>query len=221
MILLKITAFPKMASRLALFFIPLLIVFSCKEKALHTGEEIKNCTFEYDAKQVGITWTAYKFTERAGVSGRFDEIQVRDTVIAAHPAKVFEGASFLLDPKSINTDNPERDQKIRKSFFGALKENGVIRGYINDVDFKKGKGSALINLNGVEKKVSLEFSLDKDFSIEAKGTIDLKDFGGLGAIDSLNKVCHDLHIGKDGISKLWPDVSLRLSAKPVANCAKD
>ncbi|MCB1201436.1 MAG: YceI family protein [Leptospiraceae bacterium] len=200
------------------YLLPLLIVttlflFCGKKQPLP-----KNCTFEYDESTVDLTWTAYKFTERAGVAGKFNKIQLTETHVADHPAKVFEGARFLLKPEDINSNNADRDKKIKKEFFGSLKNAGEIQGYFSDVDVAGNKGAAKITINGIEKDIPLTFTVGDDYSIQAEGKIDMTDFGGLGAIAALNKVCDDLHKGKDGISKLWPDVGLKLTAKPKTEC---
>ena len=39
----------------------------------------------------------------------------------------------------------------------------------------------------------------------------LKDWNALGALESLNKVCFDLHKGADGVSKTWEDVAIEVS----------
>ena len=47
------------------------------------------------------------------------------------------------------------------------------------------------------------------FTLEGK--IELGLFNGQTAIDSLNYVCKDVHKGADGITKLWPDVAIKVS----------
>ena len=38
-----------------------------------------------------------------------------------------------------------------------------------------------------------------------------KDFNGSKAMESLNKVCFDLHKGPDGISKTWSEVEINVA----------
>ncbi|WP_000697032.1 YceI family protein, partial [Leptospira interrogans] len=85
-------------------------------------------------------------------------------------------------------------------------------------DKTSGKGIIGLTLNGVTKKIDLNFTLQNGIQLDAKTNLNLGDFKALSALDSLNKVCMDLHKGKDGASKLWPEVELTISTKLKLDC---
>jgi len=63
-------------------------------------------------------------------------------------------------------------------------------------------------MNDMTKPLDMEYHLVDDQYYVLKGIIDLASWDAQNAVDELNKVCKDLHIGKDGVSKLWPDVKV-------------
>jgi hypothetical protein len=72
-------------------------------------------------------------------------------------------------------------------------------------------GFAEIKMNGITDKVPFTYSIiDKTFSLQA--TMDINKWNASAALESLNKVCYDLHKGADGVSKTWSDVALNISS---------
>ncbi len=64
-------------------------------------------------------------------------------------------------------------------------------------------------MNNITNEIPFSYTLKTD-TIFIDATINLTDWKGDEAINALNKVCYDLHKGADGISKLWPDVSVNI-----------
>ena len=181
------------------------------EKAKKT-EQTKSVTkYAYNPENGEVGWTAYKFTEKTGVSGVFETIEFENLSKAKHTAKVFEGASFTIPVESINSQHEGRDSKIREYFFGLLENTDQITGKINS--FHKESGTCKIRLMMNNRGADVEGSYvvtDNVFEFEAD--IDVTDFDASHAIDKLNEICKKLHIGEDGKSVLWPDVSIRFKA---------
>ena len=72
-------------------------------------------------------------------------------------------------------------------------------------------GVAEIKMNGITEKVPFTYTIvDKKFSMNA--TMDINKWNAVAALESLNKVCYDLHKGADGVSKTWSDVALNISS---------
>ena len=201
-----------------LFYLPLVCVLAliaCGEKP--KKQDYSRCSFAYDTPATKLQWTAYKFTERAGVSGTFKTFEVKNTNDATKdPVVVFQNASISIDTASVDSNNPDRDKKIATQFFGKLKDNGVITGQIAAVEGNKAK--LRLKLNGIEREIEGEISRNGDLQLALSGKIDLGEFRALSAVDALNKVCYDLHKGKDGKSKLWPDVQIKIETTVKAIC---
>ena len=77
--------------------------------------------------------------------------------------------------------------------------------------FADNKYSAKITMNGVTAELPLEVTITDERRLSMKGTMDLKDWNALGALEALNKVCFDLHKGADGVSKTWEDVAIEVN----------
>jgi polyisoprenoid-binding protein YceI len=177
--------------------------------------EVKECYYTYNSANSKLTWTAYKFTEKTPVSGTFNEINIEGAEVLNDALQVIEGLSFSIPVASVNTQNPERDEKIKQSFFGVLTNTSLLTGKV--ISMKDGKAELLLNLNDVESVVVGSYTLDGgDFRFTA--TLDLTQFDALNGVESLNKVCEDLHIGADGVSKLWEVVDLSFETKLNMNC---
>lgn len=194
---------------ISLIFI--LYIFSCSSKkdndtvAMKSSEAIQ---YEYKADSTMIQFTAYKFTEKVAVSGVFNTIMINKTKQSDNPFHVFSDSEFEILTSSLNTTNPARDQTILKYFFNEMKDNSAITGKVLAIS-KEGKGKFLVALNGHAKEVEFECRFDGT-NIHFNSEIDLEDFQGHDAIDSLNEACKANHIGTDGVIKLWPNIKLYL-----------
>lgn len=176
----------------------------------HQGEQKSaNCLLSYAEKSINVKWTAYKTSERVGVSGTFDTVLVSGTSEAAELAGVLANASFSIPTSSVNSANPDRDGKIFKHFFSTMVETSELKGKVLEASDSELK--VLLTMNGVTDTVPFSVSRT-DSLVSLVGNIELADYQALASADSLNQVCFDLHKGADGVSKLWPDVKLEISA---------
>jgi len=176
---------------------------------------IQECYYTINESSVHVNWVAYKFTEKTPVEGTFDEVKIDGFTTLNDLDKLIKGLSFEIPVSSLNSNNPERDEKIKNTFFGALKETAVLKGYVVSVS-----GDDLVlslSLNGITKDVTGKKSFENGvFKFSAK--LDLNIFNAKGAVDALNKLCYDLHIGADGVSKLWDEVEIRFQCTVSEEC---
>ena len=170
---------------------------------------------------VEVTWTGYKTDEKVGVSGGFNGVKY----IAVAPSgenfrSILVGSKVLIDTQSVNSKHQERDAKLAKFFFGMMSKNSIEakivdmkphKGEKSDKKAKKrartGELSVEIEMNGVKKVVPMSYSFNDDV-FEAKGVIDMLDFGASNALSSINKACFDLHKGKT-----WSEVGISFKTK--------
>jgi len=171
----------------------------------------KVCTYELENESLKLNWTAYKYNEKAGVGGAFDTVSVtgfdseKETL-----SEALMNVKFSLSTGSTNTNNPDRDTKIKDSFFGAMENSLEITGYIESI-MPNGEGVMVIFMNGQKVRAPFAWTYEGElFSLKA--TVDVNDFNGTGALEALNKVCEDLHKGEDGVSVLWPNVDVSAEA---------
>ncbi|TGN06447.1 YceI family protein [Leptospira ilyithenensis] len=170
----------------------------------------EKCTYAYSPKQTSLEWTAFKFTEKTGIKGKFDSIQVNKTKAGATILDSVKDLSFKIAIASINSNLPYRDEKIKKFFFGSVKNGKEFKGSFSEI---KGTntGSAKLDLEfaGVKKSIPVQFTI-KENTVEVAGSLDVLDFGLKSGLSRLNEECRDLHKGADGTSKLWPNVDFKI-----------
>ncbi|WP_405576678.1 YceI family protein [Winogradskyella sp. Asnod2-B02-A] len=198
---------------LSLLVIITLVFTSCKEEKKEAQTEVQTETVENSAKYVvkpeatTVTWTAYKTTEKVPVGGEFATLKFEEKV-GSTPEEALNSLEFSIPISSLFTKDETRDAKLKASFFGAMLDTEILKGTIKYID---NAYLATITMNGVTADLPLEVSITDERRVNMKGTMQLKDWDALDALESLNKVCFDLHKGADGVSKTWEDVAIEVN----------
>lgn len=191
---------------------------STNQSADAEGANAQSCTYSYDHESTEFAWTAFKFTERVGVSGTFNTVLVKGTQSGAQsPQDVIRSLEFEIPISSVNTQNPDRDMKIQRFFFGTLAGTDTLRGRVASINDSTGVVTLAVAMNGVSRKVEMDLT-EEGTKWNLATTIDVNDWNASSGIDSLNNVCYDLHKGADGVSVLWPEVKLELSTVFKTDC---
>ena len=178
-----------------------------EKKVEEVVQEVKTCTYSYDPASVEILWKAYKYTEKTGVNGAFKEFELTGAKEASSPAEALEGASAIIDTKSVDSGDPTRDPKIIESFFATLENGETLNANIFNFNNPDKTVDIEIAMNGQSQVISGTFAV-VDNELEARFEMDVNNWGA--SIDKLNEVCEDLHKGADGKSILWPNVTIYL-----------
>ncbi|MBD3789282.1 MAG: YceI family protein [Campylobacterales bacterium] len=158
--------------------------------------------FAYDVTGVNVKFTAFKTFAKKGVDGGFDSVEFSGKKGAATIPEMLNGLSVSIKTKSVNSGNPERDQKLVNAFFNT-QFNHEIQAKI--VEVKEDTVLVEIVMNNETVRVPMAYQM-KDKNISATGYIDLADFKMLPSLQSINKACYDLHEGKT-----WQDVAITFS----------
>lgn len=197
--------------KITLFILVLSLVFtvSCKEETKKEPEtEVKAAeNFVVKAEATSVKWTAYKTTAKKGVGGEFKTLRF-DNKSGETAQDALNNLNFSIPISSLFTKDEGRDAKIKESFFGAMLDTDLISGTIK---YKDNKCVASLTMNGVTNDLPLEVEITDERRVSMKGTMLLKDWNALGALEALNKVCFDLHKGEDGVSKTWDDVAIEVN----------
>jgi polyisoprenoid-binding protein YceI len=164
-----------------------------------------------DSESIKIGWTAFKTTEKLAVNGEFTVFKHQEPSTSCSIATLLKNLEFSIDSNSVSTQNPERDQTLKDYFFSKLL--GSITGKVKNVSEKDRKFTLNLNLNQKSKDIEFVYKVEADNLYTATAVIDLLDFAGQAALESINKQCYDLHKGADGISKTWSEVVVNLSGK--------
>jgi len=153
-----------------------------------------------------IKWTAYKFTDKIGVSGSFNRITHQTFKKRGTVRQLLEDASFTIETKSINSNLELRDERIYNYFFKTIDADTISGKFIEVSDTK---GEININMSGKSRSIPFTYTSYMD-TVRISITLDLMYWNALPGIEALNKVCNEVHIGADGISMLWTDVNVEV-----------
>ncbi|RSK39272.1 YceI family protein [Mangrovimonas spongiae] len=193
-----------------------LSLLSCKDNKKETKTETGTETttevtttekFVVKPEATSVKWTAYKTTEKTPVGGEFTVLKF-DEKSGNSPEEALNNLTFSIPVSSLFTNDDVRDGKLKESFFGAMLDTELISGTITS---SNGNYVASITMNGVTENLPLDINITDERRVTLTGTMDLKTWNALDALESLNKVCFDLHKGPDGVSKTWEDVAIEVS----------
>ncbi|NRD19695.1 YceI family protein [Winogradskyella eckloniae] len=186
-----------------------LVLTACKEDKKQAEPETVENTVKYVVKPEATTlkWTAYKTTEKVPVAGEFATLNFEEKV-GSTPQEALNNLEFSIPISSLFTKDDARDEKLKVSFFGAMMDTEMLKGTIR---FTEDKPVAQILMNGVTADLPLDITITDERRVNLKGTMDLKNWKALDALNTLNKVCFDLHKGADGVSKTWEDVAIEVN----------
>ena len=166
----------------------------------------QNCTYKLTEAKPG--WTAYKFTEKTGVSGSFNTTTLSSANAGPSLAAAIQGVTMTIDPASVSSGNEGRDMTDLTAGVVAVKG-----------DDKAGTVDVNIGMNGISKTISFPYEMAEDGTLTAKADMEMMDFGLKAAFDSIHTACKLLHTGADGVAKTWTDVALSITAKIAKECS--
>jgi len=186
-----------------------------------TAAHAEKCTYSVDPGAIAVTWTAFKFTDKTAVTGRFNTTKVDGPRSASSPIELAKGLSMEIDGASVETDNPARNATIGEFFFGQFKPGPKIAASVQDVkgDDAKGTIDMEITMNGTSRVVPFAYTATPEGVVEAKGAFDMMDFALGDAHASIHRTCEEQHTGKDGVSKTWTDVEVLVKGSFTKRCA--
>ena len=189
--------------------IVLTLLASCSGDAenVQTKDEAAAAFYSYNEGTTKLEWTAFKTSERIGVPGGFNEVEITGDS-SDDPTEVIKSLVFSINTASVETNNEDRNGKIAKHFFESIK-TPVITGKVKSLG-KNGKAIIEIKMNDVSVDVEGDYTLD-DTDFTFKSMIDVASWYAMNGIEALNAICKDLHTGTDGVSKLWSEVELSFS----------
>lgn len=193
-------------------FLAAFILASCGKKETKTIVDVdkveqtspsSELEEEVAAPSYKVVWTAFKTPKKVAVAGSFDHVELQyanpDAQVITDALKE---ATFAIDTKSVNSNDPGRDSKLSLYFFEKMVDD--IHGAFHE--FKDGKVNTTITMNGVSVNKELTYEVIGN-TIIIKGAIDIiEDFKANDAFQSLHEICKDLHEGKS-----WSDVAFEVT----------
>lgn len=173
-------------------------------RPLNQNELSEQLKYSIDTTGISILWTAYKFSNKTGVSGTFSNYTFENKKAIGTVENILNKSKLSIFTSTVNSGNPIRDFKLDTYFFKAFSPS-EIKGTITEV--KKDEGIINLKMNHTSKKIPFTYSIKKD-TIRLFTNLNLNYWKAEEALKTLNKECYELHKGTNGISKLWPDVDV-------------
>lgn len=193
------------------FFIIIFTIF------FTTSAWSETCLHSIKKGSEKLTWTGYKYTAKAPVSGTFDKIvYTQKNEGAESMSELIESIEFVIDTNSTNSGNAARDTTLKKTVFGYLETPDTISGKFSNAT-QLDVVAELVANQKMKTKLKLEAA---DGKLVATGSLDLLEDGLKKSYDSVHIACKGLHTGEDGISKTWSTVDIKIEADYEVKCSK-
>lgn len=156
-----------------------------------------------DVKNAKVGFVAYKLKSHAAVKAGFSKVRLHFS--KGEIGAALDGATALIDIKSIDAKNEEKNKNIYEGFFKHFK-GGEIKVAFSDVIYGEDSGVliATITMNKKTQKVPMSIEV-KDGVLHVGGLIDVRTFALGGALSALEKACSSYHKGYT-----WPQVLIGL-----------
>jgi hypothetical protein len=185
---------------------------SCTPKNNTETSEVKSQEkekiYSINTDSIALQWTAYKTTQRISVSGSFDSISINSEKTSGTIIELLTDTKINISTASVNSYNEIRDPKIVAFFFGKFSVPSEIQATVDSVNAEK--AYITITMNGIAKSVEADYTI-KNNVLEMSTVVHTPDWNADAGLTALNSECDDLHKGEDGISKLWPEVSVAIT----------
>lgn len=147
-----------------------------------------------DTAKTQAYWTGYKFAKKTPVKGTFKDIKFKFSKGNSIHEELL-GATAMIDLSKVSTGNPASEENLTLGFFNKFSSKDI-RVKIEQVIEGENQGAILarITMNKKSQLIPMQYEI-KDNQLVAKGVIDVLSFKLDAALDSLSKVCKDLHEG--------------------------
>ncbi|WP_010134100.1 YceI family protein [Ochrovirga pacifica] len=192
--------------KLAITLLAVLSLTACNQKKKeNTSTAPKENTVQLNAETVIVNWTGYKFTNKTGVKGQFQKINVSNNKAAETKKEALNGVEFSIPVSSIFSNNGVRDAKLKSLFFGVMDHTELLSGKVTSVS----ENGGVIALTMNNETHDLPFTLTSQGATSyLTATVDVNTWNAQKALASIHKACEMLHTGEDGVSKTWNTVDL-------------
>lgn len=186
--------------KLTVILLALVSLTACKQTKKETKSTTTESSYQLDAETTIVNWTGYKFTNKKGVKGQFQKVNITNNNKAATIQEALTGVEVSIPISSVFSNNGVRDAKLKSLFFGFMDNTELLSAKVLSITGDNGIISFTMN----NETHNLPFTLSNQGNTSyLKATIDINTWNAQKALTSLHKACELLHTGEDGISKTW------------------
>ena len=193
---------------LTLLIITITLVTSCKETKKPEPSLSAEKGYSVEPKTTTINWIAYKTTNKVPVKGQFTKLTIENKSKSKTAIEALNNLKFDIPINSLFTKDTIRDGKLKKFFFGSMKNTALISGTIHINN--ETSGTVDLVMNGISQELPITFVIS-DQMVTLEAIMDLDNWQAQTALEALNVVCKELHTGEDGISKTWSEVKIEVA----------
>lgn len=169
---------------------------------------VYSACLETSSDKMTVMFTAYKTPLKLGVKAKFSKMSLAKPAKGASWSEATLNNTLTIDGSGIDSGDKARDKKIASFFF----QNKKLEATITRISTKKKQLTMKVLMNGkLVKKVLMTYHF-KNNVLNAKGNLDVFDFGMNKQLAALNRACLAKHEGKT-----WSDVTVNLKAV-FGNC---
>ncbi len=192
---------------IGLLLLTIITISSCKQNEKKVTEPSKK-GYAIEPKTTTINWTAYKTTSKTPVKGQFTKVTIEHKNKATTALKALNGLKFSIPVNSLFTKDTIRDEKLKKFFFGTMKNTLEITGVITANT--KNSGTVSLTMNEITQVLPITYTVN-DQMVTIEAVMNLDNWKAQLALKALNAACKDLHSGDDGVSMTWSEVKIEVA----------
>jgi len=176
-----------------------------------------DCLYFTEQNAGQLEWTAFKFTEKTPVKGKFTNYKITSKP-NKDPMKLLRTVEIEVDGLRIDSGDASRDSNLHRGFFSLLRKHAKIKGKLKQIPNKsEGKATLELEMNGKKKVFMVPFEKG-DSEIVFTGAITAKDFGLEKALENIHRMCEALHTGGDGTPRTWEDFEFKFTLPWKSKC---
>lgn len=177
-----------------------------------TKDQLPTKLYSVGEQKTEIKWTAYKYTEKFGVSGVFEEFTIKGLDYNTTIKDMVSDVSINIQTESLNTQSVYRDANIRDYYFKRLNNYATITGDVIKVKGSETEGQVVIlmDFNSVKREVEFDFRVNGK-KLYFESDLDLSQWDASSSLDHLRECCGEYHTGTDGVHLVWPDVRVEIT----------
>lgn len=186
----------------------LFLVFSCSSSDDDNTEEAYK--FSIEKAKHSINFTSYKTTEKLPVTGSLTTLKITSGGKGNSIKEALNQAGFSLPVADVLMDESTKTYNIINHFFLKMTSPEFLTGTI--VMESETAGYINLKMNNETHKVPFTCIL-ADKKAELKANLLMSNWHVTNALKSLNDRCGLLHMGSDGISKVWDTVDINVQVE--------
>lgn len=184
------------------------ISISCSsDNEPNTKEDYK---FSVEKADHTINWTAYKTTDKTPVLGRFNSLEITSGGKGNTIEETLNNCAFEIPVSSLDTDDVLRNHNILNYFFLKMIETQNITGSITINS--DSEGTFTLTINNQTNKIPFTYAIASN-TVTITSSLKMSNWNIAKALETLNTKCKLLHMGSDGIVKVWDEVPISIQLK--------